>query len=270
MYNISEFSKKTNTPIQTLRYYDNLKLLRPNKIGKYNSYRYYSNEELIRIKVIKKLKKMGFSLKEILSLLNEYNEEYLFKQKELLKTSINDNLKSIKEIDKIIGKKNSNLDFQKELVNLLKKEERSDVSMKEQYNSAKSKLLNCYNLYKKDDFEKCLTAVEELKNEIFISINDEGDPFWSNSAGDLFTGITMEVLKNSNIEEINFLNIFYFKINGKELIDDFKEYVDTLDKDSYSYLSLSSVSSAPFETKASIISVFKQKMKMYAMFDTKK
>jgi DNA-binding transcriptional MerR regulator len=33
MYQISDFSKISNTPIQTLRYYDNLELLKPKIIG---------------------------------------------------------------------------------------------------------------------------------------------------------------------------------------------------------------------------------------------
>ena len=56
MYRISDFSKLSNTSIQTIRYYDNLKLLKPKTIGQYNNYRYYTDEELNKLKVIKKLK----------------------------------------------------------------------------------------------------------------------------------------------------------------------------------------------------------------------
>lgn len=163
MYNISEFSKKTNTSIQTLRYYDNLKILRPSKIGEYNNYRYYSDDELVKIKTIKKLKKMGFTLKEIYVLLNDYNEEHLLKHKKILENNVKEDLESIKQIDKMIGKINNNLDFQNELVNLLNNEERKEINMKERYSSAKNKLLKCYELYKNDNFLDCITSLEELK-----------------------------------------------------------------------------------------------------------
>lgn len=270
MFNIGAFSKLSNTSIQTLRYYDTLGLLKPGEIGAFNNYRYYTNEELIKVKIIIKLKKMRFSLKEISVILNKYDEKHLLKQKELLKNDINNNLKSIQEIEEIISKMKNKLDFKKEMVNLINKKERSVINMREQYTDAKEKLLKCYELYNNNGFEECLILLEELSNQIFNSDNTEVDPFWSNSASDLFAGITLEVLKNNKVEDVTFLNIFHFKISNKEFIDNLTEYTNSLDKDSYSYLSLSGISSSPTDTKGSIISVFKQKMKKYAMFDTKK
>lgn len=270
MYNISAFSKLSNTPIQTLRYYDRLELLKPGHIGKVNNYRYYTNDQLVKIKMIKKLKKMGFSLKEISILFNKCDKKDLLKQKERLQHNVNNDLKSIKEIDEIIQKMKNKTNLEKELINLMNKEERRNIKMREKYNDAKEKLLACYKEYHEGSFDQCLVLLEELKNQIFISGHEEGDPFWPNSAGDLFTGITLEVIKNNKIEDVTFLNIFYFRINDQEWIKDFENYTNSLDKDSYSYLSLSAISNAPLETKGSIISVYQQKMKLYAMFDTKK
>ncbi len=96
------------------------------------------------------------------------------------------------------------------------------------------------------------------------------DEYWSNSAGDLFTGITYEIFKHSNLEDVNFFNIFDFRIEGKEYIDNMTVYVNSLDKNSYSYISLSIVSSTPNDTKNGIISVFKSQLKLYATLDVKK
>lgn len=104
---------------------------------------------------------------------------------------------------------------------------------------------------------------------MFIS-SEEIDPFWINSAGDLFSGITFEVFKHNKKEDITFINILNFNINGKENIDNLTEYASQLDKDSYSYISLANISLAPDETKKSIISVFKQNMRLYALFESKK
>ena len=271
MFNIGAFSKLSNTSIQTLRYYDTLGLLKPSEVGEFNNYRSYTNAELITVRIIKKLKRMKFSLKEISIILNNYDEKDLLKQKELLKTDINSNLKSIQDIEEIISKMKNKRDFKKEMISLINKKERSVINMREQYAAAKEKLLKCYELYNNaDGFEECLILLEELSNQIFNSDSAELDPFWANSAGDLFAGITLEVIKNNKPEEVTFLSIFHFKINSKEYIDNLTEYTNTLEKDSYSYLSLSGISSSPADTKGSIISVFKQKMKQYAMFDTKK
>ncbi len=156
----------------------------------------------------------------------------------------------------------------------------ADISIKEENNQsdskvagvseiAKEKLLKCYALYKEGKFIECTTLLEELKKQMF-SYSEEIDPFWINSAGDLFSGITFEILKHNKIEDITFINILNFKVDGKENIDNITEYVSLLDKDSYSYISLSSIGSAPVETKKSIISVFKQNMRQYALLETKK
>jgi len=141
--------------------------------------------------------------------------------------------------------------------------------MKEKYDNAKEKLLKCYELYLNNKYNDCVDLIEELKNDMFV-VSDELDPYWLNSAGDLFSGVAFEVIKNNKKEDITFLNIFNLKIKDKEYSDNLTEYVNTLDKDSYSYINLSSISMAPIETKNSIIAVFKQNIKVYALFETNK
>ena len=270
MYTISAFSKMTNTSIQTLRYYDSLKLLTPSLKGEFNNYRYYGKEELLKLKIIKKLKKMDFSLNDISKLLNKYDEKYLLEQKNKLKNNMDNESKSIKLIEEIIIKlKDKNLDLSNELGSLINKEERRKLDMPEKYNNAKEKLMNCFKLYKESNFQDCVILLEELKKDIFYSTG-EVDEYWSNSAGDLFTGIAFEIIKRNKPEDVTFFNIFEFKIEDKEYIDNITEYVDKLEKDSYSYISLSIVSSTPQDTKNSIISVFKTQLKLYAVLDVKK
>ena len=68
---IGEISKLTNVPIQTLRYYDKMGLLKPSYINKQNNYRYYSLNQFIKIDLLKQCKLMGLSLKEIEELLKD-------------------------------------------------------------------------------------------------------------------------------------------------------------------------------------------------------
>ncbi len=267
MYQISEFSKKSATSVQTLRYYDNLKLFRPQVIDPHNGYRYYTNDQLTKLQLIKELKKMGFMLKEIISLLEEYDEKILESQKKILKNEIFKNYQNIKTIDALItNMKSSKNSFEKELSTLLSKKERRNETMKENYLLAKDKLQATEKLYKENKIEECLIQLDELKLQIF-EITGDCDPFWALSAGDLFTGITFELFKNN--EEITFLNIYKFVVSGKEYIDDLPDYTASLAKDSYAYISFGSVVAAPYDTRAAVISVYKQILKRYAMFETK-
>lgn len=76
LYQIGEISKLSNIPIKTLRYYDEINLLRPKKIDEFSNYRYYSKEQLVLILAIKQFKEAGFSLKEIKKLLGREDLEY--------------------------------------------------------------------------------------------------------------------------------------------------------------------------------------------------
>ena len=70
-FSVGELSKLTNVPIQTLRYYDKMGLLKPAYINKQNNYRYYSINQFIKIDLLKQCKLMGLSLKEIEDLLKD-------------------------------------------------------------------------------------------------------------------------------------------------------------------------------------------------------
>lgn len=70
---IGELSKTTNVSVQTLRYYESLGLINPVKRSK-GGYRYYNRTVADRIVLIKELKTIGFSLKEIKHLL-ELNQK---------------------------------------------------------------------------------------------------------------------------------------------------------------------------------------------------
>ncbi len=267
MYQISDFSKKSSTSVQTLRYYDNIKLLIPNKIDPNNSYRYYTSDQLNTVKIINYLKNMGFKLKEIIQILEQYDENTLKIQKEKLENEIIKHQKTIKTLEKlIVNMKTSNRKFEIELAHLLNnKERRKTKTMKENYILAKEKLELIKNLHKENKMEECLVELENLKLQIFEVVG-ESDPFWTLSAGDLFTGIAFELMQNK--EDVTFLNIFKFVIKDKEYIDELPEYAGKLKKDSYGYICFGSIVSAPYDTRAAVISVYKQILKPYAMFET--
>lgn len=93
-YQIGEVSRLCNIPIKTLRYYNEIGLLIPERIDPNSGYRYYSNEQLTLVIVIKHFKETGFSLKEIKRLLGredlEYNQKQIKKKYKEIDDKIND------------------------------------------------------------------------------------------------------------------------------------------------------------------------------------
>ncbi len=71
MLKISEFSRLTRLPIKTLRYYDEIDLLKPAQVDQFTGYRYYSAEQLPRLNRILALKALGLSLEQIKDVLDE-------------------------------------------------------------------------------------------------------------------------------------------------------------------------------------------------------
>lgn len=71
MLRIGEFSRLSQVPIKTLRYYDEIGLFKPSQIDKFTDYRYYALEQLAHIHSIMALKELGLSLEEIAQLLRE-------------------------------------------------------------------------------------------------------------------------------------------------------------------------------------------------------
>ncbi len=71
MLKIGEFSRVSQVPVKTLRYYEELGLISPAHVDAFTGYRYYSVEQLPRLNRILALRDLGFSLDQILSIVTE-------------------------------------------------------------------------------------------------------------------------------------------------------------------------------------------------------
>lgn len=71
MFKISEFSKISQVSVKTLRYYDQLNLLKPDFTDKHTGYRYYSADQMLQLNRILAYKELGFSLDQIRQMLDE-------------------------------------------------------------------------------------------------------------------------------------------------------------------------------------------------------
>jgi effector-binding domain-containing protein len=71
MFKIGDFSKLGQVSVKTLRYYDELGLLKPVSVDRFTGYRYYSADQLPRLNRILALKDLGLALEEIGALLSD-------------------------------------------------------------------------------------------------------------------------------------------------------------------------------------------------------
>lgn len=116
-----------------------------------------------------------------------------------------------------------------------------------------------HRVFKEGNKDKAQDLLEELA---FYLLNDleevNTDPFWINSAINYFTGLILyafETRKNINLDTI-------FELDSEIRINSI-EFINKIDKKSNIYINLRGVLEAPKETKASILSVFSQKINRY-------
>ena len=71
MFRIGEFARINKVSVKTLRHYDNIGLLQPEKINSFTGYRYYSADQMPKLNRILSLKDIGFSLEDIALILKK-------------------------------------------------------------------------------------------------------------------------------------------------------------------------------------------------------
>ena len=75
LYSIGEVHGMTGFSISALRYYADMKIVEPSRTDRQTGYRYYDFDDIQRLKTVGYLKKAGFSLKEIQSVMGAASEE---------------------------------------------------------------------------------------------------------------------------------------------------------------------------------------------------
>ncbi|MEQ8187290.1 MAG: MerR family transcriptional regulator [Candidatus Eremiobacterota bacterium] len=113
MLSIGEFSKICEVSTKTLRYYDEIGLIKPDEINPENGYRYYSIRQLKKMLFIKRLKSYHFSLEEIKAMTEseeEQSAEHLCSALSRKKREIQEKLNAFEYTLKQIGNDISNLE----------------------------------------------------------------------------------------------------------------------------------------------------------------
>ena len=119
-------------------------------------------------------------------------------------------------------------------------------------------------LYDSNEIDLCVEQIKEMGLTIFEEENYHGDPFWTNSAADYFTGVVLTLLKTNKETSFgsisNIINQGELKYKNSTML---KTYCDTLDIMDPAYISMSNTLNAPNETRGSILSVVKQKLNLF-------
>ncbi len=137
MYKISDLAKISGVSTRTLRFYDEIEILKPSKVDE-NKYRFYSEYDLDKLQQILFYKNLGFSLNEITQIVNskDFNiesslivtlEKYKAQRKQIdsIISNIEKSLKSVQGGSKMNAKEKfkSIQEFEKFKSNMLEENE---------------------------------------------------------------------------------------------------------------------------------------------------
>jgi len=71
--NIGDASERTGLPAKTIRYYEDIQLVKPARHG--NGYRDYSEQDVHRLRFLQRARGLGFSVEECRQLLSLYGDQ---------------------------------------------------------------------------------------------------------------------------------------------------------------------------------------------------
>ena len=125
-----------------------------------------------------------------------------------------------------------------------------------------------HTLYLNGNSDKAAELLDDLALNILYDENNKGqDPFWEKTSADYFSGLSMGLFEDAAEEEVNLNSISLMTTVGEDKLANttyIKEYFSFKDPTGNAYINASSTIMAPNDTRASILSVFKQKIKLFA------
>lgn len=125
-----------------------------------------------------------------------------------------------------------------------------------------------YSLYKSGNSDKANELLDDLAmNILYDEKSQNADPFWEKTSADYFAGLALALFDDAKEDEINLNTINLMTTVGEEKFRNstyMKQYFSYKDQASPAYVNVSSTLLAPSDTKGSILSVFKQKIKLFS------
>jgi DNA-binding transcriptional MerR regulator/DNA gyrase inhibitor GyrI len=109
VFSIGEFSKITGLTVKTLRFYHEQGVLVTSHIDDQTGYRYYAESKIETARIITQLRKLNFTLADIMEILSSYDDEsdildYLERQKQTVEEKLREYREISSSLDQIIAK----------------------------------------------------------------------------------------------------------------------------------------------------------------------
>ncbi len=127
-----------------------------------------------------------------------------------------------------------------------------------------------YQYYTDGNKDKATELLDDVALNILYDPNNKGEPFWEKSAADYFSGLALGLFEDAKEPEINLNSINYMSTVGEDKFAAstyIKEYFTLKGEDSNAYVFASNTINSPNETKGGILSVFRQKIRLFASRD---
>ncbi len=124
-----------------------------------------------------------------------------------------------------------------------------------------------YQLYKAGNTDKATELLDDVALNILYDPSNKAEPFWEKSAADYFSGLSLGLFEDAEERQINLNSISYMSTVGEEKFatsDYIKEYFLLKGESTSAYVFASNTINAPAETKGGILSVFRQKIRLFA------
>ncbi len=138
-----------------------------------------------------------------------------------------------------------------------------------QHGNAWNPLSLPYRYYQEGNKDKAIELLEDIGSNILVDPKTQ-DPFWERSACDYFSGIALGLFEDAKEEEVNLNSINYVSTVGDERLGASRyinEYFKLKSPDSSANIFASGTINSPNETKGGIISMFKNKIRIFSTRD---
>mgnify|MGYP004558768629 FL=1 len=125
-----------------------------------------------------------------------------------------------------------------------------------------------YTYYKSGNHDKAIELLDDVAQNILYDPNNKAEPFWEKSAADYFAGLALGLFEDGKEKEVNLNSINQMSNVGEERYagasNYIKEYFNFKGPQSDAYIFASNTVNAPNDTKGSILSTFRQKVRLFA------
>lgn len=202
MYSIGKLAKITSCTVRTLRYYDEISLLKPTAVSE-GGHRYYDNDAVAKLHNIIQLKEFGFELETI----DEIVDNRVRSAKDLLQIR----LKVIKLEEKELQQKKERIQTTIQLMELEGKDDwKAIFNTFSKHNNSKQKIKDNWNNYFTEKEQEILNGLPkvgkdreevnkwtELVNDIRLNIHKEPSSKEAQELASRWMSLADEIIKGN-------------------------------------------------------------------------